>query len=147
MRRAVVPALLVLFCGPGCKQRSDDGGGGESGQSDGKPYRISIDSPAGGVGEMLTATVKLEPRAPYKVNLEYPTKLTVSGPAAAAPRSLRLTAKDAARLDEKAGVFRPSVKLREGGKHDFSAIFKFSVCTKELCELLSEKLTWTASAK
>jgi hypothetical protein len=99
------------------------------------------------VGEPLVATIRLEPRGPYKVNLEYPTKLTVSGPPAATPRRLELRAKDAARLDKGAGVFKPAVKLAEGGKHPFAATFKFSVCTEELCELKTEKLTWTASAQ
>jgi hypothetical protein len=99
------------------------------------------------VGQVLSATITLEPRAPYKVNLEYPIKLTVSGPAAAAPRRLQLGKKDATRLDKAAGVFRPAAKLMERGEHEFSAVFKFSVCTEELCELLNEKLTWIASAQ
>jgi hypothetical protein len=145
VRRAVAVALLAVCCA-GCKR--DPAEGQAAGSAADKSYRVTVEPPAAGrVGEALVATIRLEPRGIYKVNLEYPTKLTVSGPAAATPRRLELRAKDAAKLDKGVGVFKPAVKLAEGGKHPFTATFKFSVCTEELCELKTEKLTWTASAQ
>ena len=118
-----------------------------AGDKAGKPYAVSGLAPSGASGQPIAATIKLVPRAPYKVNLEYPTKLTVEGPAAAAPAKQVLKAKDATRLSKAEAVFKPTVKIQSSGKHSFSATFKFSVCTKELCELKTEKLSWVAAVK
>lgn len=161
--RPAAPALLWLTAGfallcVGCKNGSSgasktpapasslSAASGGSQQTT-KPYTLSVTAPAPGkVGSALTATVKLVPRGGYKVNLEYPTKLIVRASAASTPEKT-LTAKDAAEITTARALFKPSVTLTKVGTHDVKAEFKFSVCTKALCELKRETLTWRAVAR
>ena len=116
-------------------------------RAEAKPYEVTLVPPAGvKVGSAAETKVRLVPRGGYKVNLEYPIKLEVKGPQAAAPVQQTLGAKQARKLDKGEAVFTPSATLSAAGQHRFSATFKFSVCTDKQCELKTETLNWTVTA-
>jgi hypothetical protein len=109
----------------------------------GEPFALTVEAPpSGAAGGDFAATVKVEPKGIYKVNLEYPTRLEVKGPAGAAPREVKLTSKQAAKLSEKVILFKPSFKLAAAGEHTFAGTLRFSVCTPKQCELKNEKVKW-----
>ncbi|MCC6746489.1 MAG: hypothetical protein IT371_02460 [Deltaproteobacteria bacterium] len=158
----ISPALVLLAFAAGCEKTSASpssapgavaapvvpAGGGGAKETASAMYEVKLDPPAAtAVGQAAVATVRLLPKGGYKVNLEYPIKLTVTGPAAATPARLELVGKDAARFDKTEAQFKPSVKLGAAGAHAFKATFKFSVCTDKQCELKSEELQWVAKVQ
>lgn len=147
MRRRSLPALPPLLlalalAGLGLGACNAKRGGN---QAPGPPFALTVEAPAEGrAGTELAATVRVVPRGRYKINLEYPTKLKVQGPAAATPRETTLTAKQAAKLDASVILFKPAFRLGAAGDHAFSGTIRFSVCTDEQCEIKNEKVAWTA---
>lgn|GEM_PF-6423418 len=114
----------------------------------GKTYRVDITPPKEGkAGEDLVATVTLVPLGEYKVNQEYPTKLSATAASGVKPATLVLKKKEAASFSEKSAVFKPAFVAGTAGKYRVDAVFKFSVCTEKVCELKTEKLHWFAAAK
>jgi hypothetical protein len=109
----------------------------------GEAFALTVEAPqAGAAGGEFAAEVRVVPKGIYKINLEYPTRLEVKGPAEATPREAKLTAKQAAKIDEKVILFKPSFKIASAGEHAFTGTFRFSVCTPKQCELKSEKVKW-----
>jgi len=114
-------------------------------QPQGEPFSLSIQPPAAGpVGGAFQAEVKVVPRGGYKVNLEYPTRLQVKGPAGVSPGEATLGAKQAATLTAAEILFRPAFKIDAPGDHAFEGSLRFSVCTDKQCEIKNEKVKWVA---
>lgn len=129
--------LVVTACSKG------DGDSAKKIQKGGKAYALSVaPPPAGKVGQPLAASVALKPLGEYKVNMEYPLRLTVNGPEAATPRKVVMRAKDAKKMTTAQVVLTPQTKVAKAGEHAFEAEFRFSVCTEKHCELKTEKLAW-----
>ena len=142
--KSVAPALalaLVILGAAGCKKDGVQAPGD-------LPYAITVTPPAEGrMGEPLAARIKVEPRGKYKMNLDYPTKLEVQGPMGAAPMRQVLRKGEAVSYNERELVMAPVATLGKGGAHKFNGTLSFSVCTEALCELKSEKLSWTVKVK
>lgn len=150
MRRTSLVLIAVFAVGlPSCKQDAPptNAAAGQATAS-GAPFEVTVTPPAPAtVGAAVAATVRLVPKNGYKVNLEYPTKLTVQAPAAGAPQSQELAKKEATKLTAAEAVFTPKTTFSAAGEHRVAATFKFSVCTDKVCEMKSEKLSWTAAIK
>jgi hypothetical protein len=142
---------LVAFFGAGCERKTPPGAEGTEGKEappKGKPYTLTVEKPAPGrAGEAMTATVKVVPGGGYKMNLEFPTKLTVNGPPEADPKTRTLTAKDAAKLTHAELLLRPAFTVPKAGSYKFEGQLNFSVCTEQLCEIKTEAVTWVAAAQ
>ncbi len=110
----------------------------------GPSYRLEVAGPEQGKpGEAIRARIKVTPGEGYKVNLEYPTKLELQGPAGGAPGKVVLTAKQATRLTEAELLMEPSFTVQAPGEHPFSGELRFSVCTDKLCEFKKLAVKWT----
>lgn len=143
MQRIVLTTALVLFAAACSK--GDDKAGSKKISKGGKAYALSIQPPSTGkVGQSVTASVSLKPLGEYKINMEYPLRLTVNGPEAATPRRVVLRAKQAKKMTKAGVLLLPQTKLAKAGEHAFEAEFRFSVCTEKHCELKTEKLAWKA---
>ena len=159
--RVRVPLALIAALGAaGCKQDPSASGRGQpsvnespsepqprvkslSKAGDKKNYAVRVSEPPSvAAGEVAAARVTLLAKAPYKVNVEYPTKLALSAPSACAIVKPALEAKDAATLDKKRAIFNAGVSCKHAGQFPVSATFKFSVCTEKQCELKTESLRW-----
>jgi hypothetical protein len=111
-----------------------------------KPYTLAVQPPASGkVNVPLVASIRVLPKGEYKINLEFPIKLKVSGSTAATPPQLELTAKQAARLTKAELLLKPTFKVSAPGSHAFTGTLRFSVCTEKQCEIKSETVKWTVS--
>ena len=111
-------------------------------------FALELTPPKGAkAGEAFSTAVTLKPRGEYKVNMQYPFRLTVEGPAEADPKTSVLRKKDAKSFTEKGIEVHHKAKMPKAGEHRFSCEVKFSVCTKKHCELKTEKLTWVAKVQ
>ena len=136
-----LPLLLVA-----CNKGQAGGAGGTTKQEE--TYTLTVVPPgAGAGGAELAARVRVVPRGGYKVNLEYPTKLSLKGSAGAAPAAPVITAKQAARMTKSELLMTPAVKASQAGTHAVTAELKFSVCTDQVCEFKSVPLSWSVTAK
>jgi hypothetical protein len=142
-RLRALPAVLFLLGVAvlvGCQQ--------QTASAEAKPYAIAVKGPAAGkVGAALAATIQVTPKGEYKMNLEFPTKLKVSGPAAASPQQLELTAKQATKLTKAELLLKPTFKVSAAGSHTFKGTLRFSVCTEKQCEIKTEPVSWTVAVK
>ena len=147
MQRLLCVVVTLGFALAGCNEARARADADPQGEKATGAYKLTVVPPsAGKVGQSLAATVKLQPKAPYKVNMEYPIKLTVNGTAGASPDKKVLRAKDAKKLDKKVAHFAPGTKCAKAGEHKISATFKLSVCTDKQCELKTEKISWVVKA-
>ena len=139
--------LLALSVGLSCNSKN----GGKTQppvQPPGESFALSVKAPEEGkVGQELVASVQVVPKGPYKVNMEYPTKLEVKGPATAEPTQESLAKKQAVRHTTSEILFKPAFKLKEAGDYAFEGELRFSVCTKKQCEIKREKVKWVAKVK
>jgi hypothetical protein len=104
-------------------------------------------------GAELVAKVLVIPTDKYKVNKEFPTKLTLTPPAGVTLAKAEMKAGgadeskgDADALEDKQLVF--SVKLTpQAGNHTISGTFKFAVCDKDTCLAKKEQISIVVAAK
>lgn len=158
MRTFAILIALGMFVGGCPKEKASPGpasGGGKSAKAgsggktvEGKSYSLVVKAAKPvKVGEEATTSITLTPLGEYKVNMEYPLRLTVEGSADSTPQKVVLGAKQAQTMNEKGVVLLPKAKLGKVGDHAFKAELRFSVCTKKHCELKREQLSWVAKAQ
>ncbi len=116
--------------------------------------RLQIEVPPDAkAGAEVIAKVVVIPSDKYKVNKEFPTKLTLTPPAGVAIAKAEMKAGgadeskgDADALDDRQLVF--SVKLTpEAGNHTIDGTFKFAVCDKDTCLAKKEQISIAVAAK
>ena len=145
LRRCAVAATATLLLLCGCKDRGEPAGAGSrsgpGGAPSGEAFAVETAAPpAGKVGEEVSARIRVVPKGEYKVNLEYPHKLVLGGPAAQDPKTLG--AKDAQKLSKQELVFAPRVKIQAPGEQKLEGELSFSVCTERQCEIKKQKVEW-----
>jgi len=115
---------------------------------------LAIESPKDVVaGAEFTAKILVTPSAAYKINKEFPIKLTFESPAGVTLAKAQLTAGghdqakgDADAFDERQLAF--SVKLTPtSGNHTINGTFKFAVCDKDTCLAKKEQISFAVAAK
>jgi hypothetical protein len=117
-----------------------------SGDNAGSSFELRVKGPPQGkVGANVAATIRVVPKGEYKINLEYPHRLTVDGPKGATPSKAFLDSKKATKLTKSELVFKPAFQLTSAGKHSFNGVLSFSVCTERQCETKNEKVQWVTT--
>lgn len=96
-------------------------------------FDLTVEAPSDAeVGKPTTATVVLQAKSPYKVNQEYPIKLTLSeSPGLSFPTST--VGKEAVTLEDKKALMKVQLTPKAAGTHTLAGRFAFSVCTDERC--------------
>lgn len=98
------------------------------------------------VGKPAEARVVLVAKGDYKVNDQYPFKLTLSdAPGLELPA--KVVTRDAMTLEKKQGIMKVAFTPKSAGEHALSGRFSFSVCTEERCLIEKRDLTLPVSAK
>jgi len=91
------------------------------------------------------AEITLAPKAGFKFNTAYPTRISLKA-GAGVTLSKDALAKDAAtRLDDLGAAF-PVAYSCTGAGGSVSANLKFSVCNEQTCEMVKDDVTWKAAA-
>jgi hypothetical protein len=102
---------------------------------------ISIELPPGAkAGAETTAKVIVTPGPSFKINFEFPTKLSLTQPEGVALAKTELSAGgasqakgDAETFEEKQLAFAVRLTPTAAGSHTVSGTFKFAVCDKDQC--------------
>lgn len=110
-------------------------------------YALQIEPGEATVGQPGTVSIRVIPNATWHMNLEYPTKLTVTPPAGVAVAKPKLGKDDAVKFDEQNCEFAVAFTPSEAGDKVFTGEFKFAVCQDTACVPKTEKLEFHVAVK
>lgn len=172
---AVLAALLAAACGADNKPASSPTGATASPAKSGEPsksvdtgtgkppgdkvktvdgpppggddrYALQIDTPEAKAGQEGSVTVRVVPKAPWHMNLDFPTSLKLQAPEGVTLVNADLKKADA-KLDESTCVFDVKFTAPKAGEHAFSGKFKFAVCQDEACSPVTEEVEFKVAVK
>ncbi|WP_437508136.1 protein-disulfide reductase DsbD domain-containing protein [Sorangium sp. So ce1099] len=111
-------------------------------------YDLSVNAPASKVNQKATAKVSVQTKGDWHVNKDYPHKLTLVAPAGVKIEKTTLTAKEAAKFDEKQLAFDVTYTAAKAGKAQIKGTLKFGICQGEnVCVPKTENIVISVSAK
>jgi hypothetical protein len=113
----------------------------------GSHYKLSVSAPSAKVSAKSSAKITVVPTDGFKMNLEYPTKVTLNAPAGVSLEKAKLTAKDAVQLDKSAAVFDVAFTASEPGKKTITGEMKFAVCTENSCDPQTQAISFDVDVK
>jgi hypothetical protein len=103
-------------------------------------FVLTLEAPeAVAVGKPAEAKVILEAKDPYKVNQEYPIKLTLRESSGLTFPSATV-GKESVTLESKKAVLKVALTPKAAGKHELAGRLSFSVCTEERCLIEKREL-------
>lgn len=150
------PGMGTITADPkGTSESMTVGGGGDE-QFRLKPEegKLAIEIPGEvKAGTEFTAKVTITPAGPYKINKEFPTKLTLESPTGITLAKAQLKAGGADQSKGDADAFEDNqllFKVRmtaQPGSHTISGTFKFAVCDKDTCLAKKEQISIVVAAK
>lgn len=117
--------------------------------------QISIELPEGAkAGTETVAKVVVTPGPKFKINFEFPTKLTLAKPEGVALAKTELKAGgpdqskgDAEKFEERQLAFAVKLTPTAAGTHTVSGNFKFAVCDKDQCLAKREAIAIQVAAQ
>jgi hypothetical protein len=109
-------------------------------------YELKIDTPAAESGKESKVTVRVVPKEPWHMNLDFPTSLKVDAPDGVAVVNADLKKADA-KLDESACQFDVAFTPSAAGDQTFTGKFKFAVCQDEACSPVTEDIEFKVAVK
>ncbi|MGH1343116.1 MAG: hypothetical protein ACRBN8_16280 [Nannocystales bacterium] len=109
-------------------------------------YELKIETPAAQSGQESKVTVRVVPKKPWHMNLDFPTSLKVDGPEGVALANADLKKGDA-QLDENACQFDVAFTPSAAGEQTFTGKFKFAVCQDEACSPVTEDIEFKVAVK
>ncbi len=111
-------------------------------------YALSIVPPSEATkGQEGEVVVRVVPKDPWHMNLDFPTSLKVAPPDGVALANANLKKADARTLDDKSCEFAVKFTPSEAGEHAFTGQFKFAVCQDEACSPVTEDVTFKVAVK
>ncbi|MCA9708702.1 MAG: hypothetical protein KDK70_22830 [Myxococcales bacterium] len=111
-------------------------------------YALQIEPPAeAAAGKEGEVVVRVVPKEPWHMNLDFPTSLEVSPPAGITLVSAKLGKGDARKLDEGSCEFAVKFTPAEAGEHTMTGKFKFAVCQDEACSPVTEEVQMRVAVK
>lgn len=110
-------------------------------------YALQIDPGEATVGQPGSVSIKVIPKETWHLNLEYPTKLTVTPPTGVDVPKPKLSKDDAVKFSEHDCEFAIAFTPSEAGDKVFTGEFKFAVCQDTACVPKTEKLEFHVAVK
>ncbi len=117
-----------------------------SAPADDDRYELKIETPEAQSGQESKVTVRVVPKKPWHMNLDFPTSLKVEGPDGVALANADLKKADA-QLDENACQFDVAFTPSAAGEQTFTGKFKFAVCQDEACSPVTEDIEFKVAVK
>ena len=107
-------------------------------------YALAVEPPeVAHPGEAAKVKVAVTPKAPWHMNLDFPTSLELKPPADVKVSKPKLGKADAARLDENGAAFEVELTPAAPGSKALTGTFKFAVCQEEACSPVTETITFS----
>jgi hypothetical protein len=110
-------------------------------------YSLRIDANDGVVGSEGSFKVTVVPKAPWHMNLDFPTSLAMGAPDGVKLAKADLKKADAAKLDENSAEFAVKFTPEAAGDKTFTGTFKFAVCQDEACSPVTEEVAVKIAVK
>lgn len=111
-------------------------------------YALQIEPPAdAAAGKEGEVVVRVVPKEPWHMNLDYPTSLKVQPPSGVSVVKADLKKADARKLDDSSCEFAVGFTPAAAGEHEFTGTFKFAVCQDEACSPVTEDVTFKVAVK
>lgn len=111
-------------------------------------YQLQIDHPAdAAAGKESEVVVRVVPKAPWHINLDFPTSLKLVPPAGLVLASKELKKADARKLDDEHCEFAVKVTPSGPGDHAVTGELKFAVCQDEACSPVTEEVEFRVAVK
>ena len=111
-------------------------------------YAVEVVSPPDAkAGVAGTAVVKIVPKEPWHINLDFPTSLKLTAPETLAVANADLKKGDLAKLEDTGCEYNVDFTPSAAGDHTVSGTFKFAVCKDEACVPVSEKVEFKVAVK
>lgn len=114
-------------------------GGGDQGPDTSFHLATEQAKPTAPGGETIARLV-VHPGSGYKMNLEFPTKLTLEPPAGVTLAKTVLEPADAESFTEKSLTFAVKMTAPAAGEYTIPATLKFAVCTEATCDPKKQKV-------
>jgi hypothetical protein len=109
-------------------------------------YALQIETPEAKAGQESKVTVRVVPKDPWHMNLDFPTSLAVSAGDSVALAKDKLKKADA-QLSEERCQFDVAFTPKQAGDAKFTGEFKFAVCQDEACAPVTENLEFQVAVK
>jgi hypothetical protein len=114
-----------------------------AGKNKDSSYNIKLDAPkTAAQGAETVVRVSVIPTSGWKMNEEFPTRLTVTAPEGVTLAKDQQKLPDAEKFAEKELTFAIKFTPASAGEKSFAADFRFAVCTDATCDPKREKLAW-----
>ena len=110
-------------------------------------YALSIEAPEATAGEQTQIVVRVVPKAPWHMNLDFPTSLKVDVPSGVEVANADLKKADATALDEDQAQFDVRFTAAEAGEKAFTGTFKFAVCQDDACAPVTENVEFKVAVR
>lgn len=111
-------------------------------------YALSIEPPAeAAAGQEGEVVVRVVPKAPWHMNLDFPTSLKLSPPEGVTLANAEQKKGDARTLDEDSCEFAVKFTPQSAGEHEVTGKFKFAVCQDEACSPVTEEVSFKVAVK
>lgn len=111
-------------------------------------YALQIEPPAeSAAGKEGEVVVRVVPKEPWHMNLDFPTSLKVTPPAGITLANANLKKGDARKLDDSACEFAVKFTPEQAGEHTVTGKFKFAVCQDEACSPVTEDVEFKVAVK
>ena len=110
-------------------------------------YALKIDPVEGKVGAENTVLVTVVPKAPWHMNLDFPTSLAIGAPDGVTLAKAEMKKADADKLDENSAEYSVKFTPAAAGDKSFTGKFKFAVCQDEACSPVTEEVEFKVAVK
>lgn len=138
---------------PDGEEAAADAGGAKVKVVEGAPagdderYALQVETPEATAGKEGQVTVRVVPKDPWHMNLDFPTSLEVAAPAGVEVAKAAQKKADALELDEDSCAFAVKFTPTAAGEQSFTGKFKFAVCQDEACSPVTEELEFKVAVK
>jgi hypothetical protein len=110
-------------------------------------YALSIETPEAKAGERAQVVVRVVPKEPWHMNLDFPTSLKVDAPGGVELANADLKKADATALDEDQAQFDVQFTAAQAGDKAFVGTFKFAVCQDSECAPVTENVEFKVAVR
>lgn len=110
-------------------------------------YAVYIDTPQAVTGQEGKVTVRIVPKEPWHMNLDFPTSLEVEPPAGITLAKAELNKADATKLDASSCQFDLAFTPTQSGDQAFTGKVDFAVCKDEACSRVTEDVAFKVAVK